>query len=167
MRSARRRRRETCICEIPTRAAISDCVSPSKNRSSTIAPLARVERREAGLDEHTVSSTSSYPASGLAEDVLHRLLVAAVVAERLRERAGGVGVVRLESLDDLVLVDPDRLGELGDRRRPARGRRSCVSIVRVSRRLSSFIRRGTCSAQARSRKWRWISPDDGRAPRRS
>ena len=35
--SARLSRRETCICEIPTRAAISDCVRPSKNRISTIA----------------------------------------------------------------------------------------------------------------------------------
>ena len=67
-------------------------------------PLARVERVEAGLDEHTVLDLL-VPGLDLAEHVLHRLLVAATGAERLRERAGRVRVVRLERLDDLVLAD--------------------------------------------------------------
>ncbi len=81
-------------------------------------PLARVERVEAGLDEHAVLDLL-VPGLDLAEHVLHRLLVAATGAERLREGAGRVRVVRLERLDDLVLADPDRLGQLCDRRRPS------------------------------------------------
>jgi hypothetical protein len=42
----RESRRETCISEIPTWAAISVWVSPPKNRSTRIAPFAVGQRRE-------------------------------------------------------------------------------------------------------------------------
>ena len=113
---------------MPTRAAISDCVRPSKKRSSTIARSRASSAVEAGLHEHAVLDLL-VARLRLAEHVLHRLVVGVAGTERLRERAGRVRVVRLERLDDLVLVDPDRLGELRDRRRAAevggRASRSC------------------------------------------
>ena len=62
--SARRSRRETCICEMPTSAAIWDCVISRRNRSSTIR-RSRSSRASSPAAMSDPSSTSSYPTSSM------------------------------------------------------------------------------------------------------
>ena len=121
--SERRSSRETCICEMPTRAAISDWVSPSKNRSSTIARSRSSSAARPGLEQHAVLHLV-VPRLGRSEEVLDGALVGLAEPERLRERPRRVRVVRLERLHDLLLLEPGLRGELRDRRRAAEvGRR--------------------------------------------
>ena len=77
--------------------------------------LALVERVEPGLDERGVLDLGE-AAVVEPEDVLHRLVGRALVAERLGQRPGRVGLRGLQRLDDLVLLGARRLRELGDRR---------------------------------------------------
>ena len=125
--SARRRRRETCICEIPTSAAICDCVISSKKRSSTIR-RSRSSRASSPAAISELSSISSKPVSSVAELLGER--VVAPVLERRRERARGVRVGRVERVDHLFLVGAGRLGELGDGRRAAQLGRQLVEHAR-------------------------------------
>ena len=83
-RARGRSSRETCICEMPTSTAISDCVRPSKKRSSTICALARVERVEARLDDARGPRPRRNPASVLPSDLPYVLVALVVEAERLR-----------------------------------------------------------------------------------
>ncbi len=101
--------------------------------------------------------------------VLDALQGFVVRAERVRDRRGlvvrvgdvqgqrGVGVGRLQALQDLLLGDAQFLGQLMDRgERPCRWESSAVAVVSDSR--SSWSRRGTRTAQPLSRKCRLISP---------
>ncbi len=80
-----------------------------------------------------------------------------VVGTRGVEGAAGVAVRSHQAVDDLVLGQLQVLGDLLDRRRPAQdigqGLLRLASSVR-----SSCSRRGTCTAQVVSRKYRFISP---------
>ena len=77
------------------------------------APLALVERVEAGVDERSlldVDVPSLLDAEAVREGVV------AVVVERGVQRAGRVRVRRVEGVDHLFLLGSGCLRELGDRR---------------------------------------------------
>ena len=151
--SDRRIRRETCIWLMPTRSAISRCVSPSKKRRRRISRSRGASASKPPRSSSRCSVRSKPPSSPPRRLGRRR----AVLARGRVERQRAVGLRGVQRLDDLLLRRGRGGRELLDARRaPEQPRRS--SRVRLSRAVSSWTSRGTRSIQPRSRKWRLISP---------
>ena len=119
-------------------------------------PLSLVERREPRLEQRAVLHLV---VAGIrpAEEILDGAFVVLAEPQRLGEDLVEYAwyVSRASTTSSSSSSATSASSEIvGERPRSA----VRVSIARVSLRLSSFIRLGTWTAQARSRKWRWISP---------
>ena len=119
--SAERSRRETCICERPTRSAISVWVSPPMKRRRTISRSRGGSVRSALESESRSSAASS---RGSETDQRRRPRRRPDLARRRRiERHGIVREPRAQRLQHLLARHPGLGGELLRRRRPAEARR--------------------------------------------
>ena len=102
---------------MPTSAAISDWVSPEKNRRCMILRSRGSSARKPGCSRGSVLArlVAGLEVADRAERVELGILVA---ARRGGQRQGGVGLTDLQRLDDVFLVDLGGLCELGHRGRP-------------------------------------------------
>ena len=109
--------RETCICEQPTRSAISDWSRSSWNRRRRIS-LALVEDaghlldRDAGLDALELGVLDSDQVAGARRRAL-------LLVHRRVERADRAALGRLQRLHDLLLRAVEPSGDVGHRGRAA------------------------------------------------
>ncbi len=143
--------RETCICEQPTRAAISDCSRSSPKRRPQDLPCAIVEDRRQLLDRHAGLDPLEARV-GVAEQVAGAGGVALLLVDRHVERAHGAALGGLQGLQDLLGRAADVLGELRDRggvpEVPSRGR----PAPRSTDRHSSWRSRAGRTSHVESRK---------------
>ena len=110
----RRSRRETCIWEIPSWAAISDWVRPSSKRRCEDPALALVEPLQPGA-EHDAGVGTGEPRL-LDRHVQPPLSALVVVGGQERGRAGVLGLQRVEHL---LLTHRQLAGDVRDRRSSA------------------------------------------------
>ena len=153
--SERRSRRETCICETPTRSAISDCVRSSPKRRNRIS-RSRCGRCLAAAKIVVWSSTSpSRWSSSPIASMPARVLLA---GERRVERDRAVGLGHLEAVEHLLLAQSRGTARA---RRPRGGRpvRALIACwASLIRRARSWAPRSTWIAHPVSRKYRFSSP---------
>ena len=152
---ALRRRRETCIWDTPTRSAICVWVKPPTKRSSMILAVALgklIHRARQGGPDVDQLEPDVVGAEG------RRFAGRLLVVEGRVDRLGVVRRARLQGVEH-GLARSARRPRRGPRpSAPGRAGRGSSRSQRSTRRMRSLSARGTCRAQAVSRKWRLISP---------
>ena len=147
---------DTCIWLTPIRSAISDCVSSSKKRNSTIIRSRFGQRREQLVDDHPVLGEVEVLVDA-AERALERRRVALSRAPHASSDA-----LRYAPAASIACSTSSCEASSSSASSSSVGaRRSCCEswfVAAGSRRWSSCVRRGTRTDQVRSRKWRLSSP---------
>ena len=105
--------RETCICEQPTRAAISDCSRSSLEAQAEDLPGAIVEDRRQLLDRRAGLDPLE-ARIGVTDQVAGAGGVALLLVDGNVERPHGAALGGLQGLQDLLGRAADALGEVGD-----------------------------------------------------
>ncbi len=104
-------KRDTCICEMPTRSAICVCVNDSKNRSTSTVRSRSGKRSEQGPQRFPVLDLIQAEID-IAERVGNRRRILAAAAAAV-DRQCVVGAARDKALDHLVAVHVQLGSELG------------------------------------------------------